>query len=358
MTHAGAGKGLFSGILQTDLSSSYTSGEVCIKRFGQGILPVPESSTYIRLDNPDVPIAYSESLSTDTTNNMGYLCCCNNYNFSAFHVSEGGSLLDMTVLDNRGVVITLYLDKALFLDGLIKVSHLIGRTNDHVIWLLLVDSPRSRSHGRLNGEQRLVLFILYLDLPDCLMCRNFILRYDCGNIVAVEANPCIEQFPVCNILMLLDSGPGVPCCGELDVRNIKTGDDINDTRYLPGLFKVKGKDKPVCYGAVHDFCEKGVRAYQIASIFCLTRDFFFRINSVQGFSDYFHCFSPSSEKPIIHLVFILLLYKSFGYSRKGQPSSVADVLFISLIIQQIATYSRKKPKMYRLPQLFWRAQRW
>ena len=250
MTNASARKCLFPSVLQTDLPSSYPSGEVCVQRLGQGILTVTKSPSEIWLDDPDVTITDPKGLRADTSDKMGDLGCSDHYYLSIFHVGKGGGFLNMTVLDNGGIVVAFDLDKALFLDGLVKGSHFIGGADYHVVRPFFVDGHGARGQGFIDREYGLILVVDDLNLSGSLMCSDFIFCYDSGNIVAVETNTRIEEFPVSNVLMFLYSGPRVPCSGELNIRHVKTGDNIDDTGDLPSLFQVKRQDKAICDGAV------------------------------------------------------------------------------------------------------------
>ena len=79
-------------------------GQKGIQRFIENVLLISETSADIRLDDTYIAPRDSQCLADDTADDMRDLCGSHYYDPALFHVSIGNWILDMTVLDDRGLI--------------------------------------------------------------------------------------------------------------------------------------------------------------------------------------------------------------------------------------------------------------
>lgn len=104
MTGPGVAESFFSADIQFDWSAANLRGQKGIQRFIENVLLISETSADIRLDDTYIASRDSQCLADDTADDMRDLCGSHYYDPALFHVSIGNWILDMTVLDDRGLI--------------------------------------------------------------------------------------------------------------------------------------------------------------------------------------------------------------------------------------------------------------
>ena len=120
-----------------------------------------------------------------------------------------------------------------FLKGIVLLPHSHVAMNYHIV----LPKIRMKRLGSLrqclfHGGHNRVLLVLHLQKTKSLVTGNFIFRDNASNIVSVNTNSLIQKLSVTDILVGFLHRPGVSCCRELNIRHIKTGKNLHDSRYL------------------------------------------------------------------------------------------------------------------------------
>ena len=120
-----------------------------------------------------------------------------------------------------------------FLKGIVLLSHGHVAMNDNIVLTKIrVKRLCSFRQGLLHGGHNRVLLVFHLQKTKSLVTGHFIFRNDAGNIISVNPDSLIQKLSVTDILVGFLYRPGVSCCGELDIRHIKAGKNLYDSRYL------------------------------------------------------------------------------------------------------------------------------
>ena len=232
MAYAGTPKGFLPGYLHPHAAPSHLGGKECVQRFIEHILLVAKAASDIRLDNTDPAHGQPQGLADDAAHNMGNLGGCGDNDAVLFHIGKGYRCLNMAGLHALGPVIPVDYHQPFLFHRLLKgaLSHGKGRVCNHIAWFFLMKPCCPFCHGCFHGQQRFILLILHLDQAGRPGSGNLILCNHGSNVIAVYPDPGIEQLPVSNVLVGCLHRPWMAWSGELDIRHIKTCDNLHNPR--------------------------------------------------------------------------------------------------------------------------------
>ena len=130
-------------------------------------------------------------------------------------------------------------------------------------------------HGGHHG----ILLIFHLQKTKSLVAGNFIFRNNAGDVISVNPDSLIQKLSVTDILVGFLYRPGVSCCGELNIRHIKAGKNLYDSRYLLRLTGINALYQTISDGGMVNLTVQNILRLQVRSILCFACDFSIGINT-------------------------------------------------------------------------------
>ena len=239
-------KGLLPGAVHADAPAVHLGRAPGAQGLIQSVLLVAEAAADVGLHHPDVRPRAAQGLAHDPADDMGDLGGGHHHHPAVFLIGVAAVVLNMAVLDGRGIIPPLHLDEPRLLNdgGVVALPHV--RVLEDISGIILVELGRVRLHGLLNVQHEGQLLVLHLQCPDALHGRHLVLRNDHGHIVAVVADMAVQQVAVRHILMTGVHGPGVARRGKGNIRYVKTGQHLHHAvdglrrRCIHGLHEAVG----------------------------------------------------------------------------------------------------------------------
>ena len=132
---------------------------------------------------------------------MGDLGRSDNHDPSLLHISITDRILNMTVLNRRCLIPALHLHKTRFLNSFRVISIPDRRVSENIVRVFLMNLRRSILHRLMYVQDKRQLFILYLQCPQSLGRRHFVLRNNSSHIISVISDMPLQKQTVRHILM-------------------------------------------------------------------------------------------------------------------------------------------------------------
>ena len=160
---------------------------------------------------------------------MGDLGGGDDDDFVPFLFGIADEVLDVAVLNRRGLVPALDLDQAGLLNRLLIVTQTgLGVLQD-IVRELLMQLRRALFHRFLHVQHKGVFLILHFDQPQGLSRRDLVLRDDGGDVVPVETDAVRQDQPVRHVLMGRVRGPGMARRRKIVLLlQVEAGQDLHD----------------------------------------------------------------------------------------------------------------------------------
>ena len=228
VTHTVGDEGLFTRAVDTDTASADLRRAPRAERLIQCVLLIAESASDIRFDDTDIAPRSAQCLTDDTPYDMGDLCGCDHDDTAILFISEAAVVLDMAVLDGRGLIPAFDLDEACFLYRALIITDTGHRMLQDIVRELFVQLRRAVLHRFLSVQHKGKLLILYREGAHALYGGDFVIGDDDGNVVAPVADVGVQQLSVRDVLMPRVHRPRVSRGGEGDVRHVKAGQHFDD----------------------------------------------------------------------------------------------------------------------------------
>ena len=214
----------------------------------------------------DIAPGDTQRLAANPAADVGNLRRGDDGDSAVFHIGKADMGLDMTVLHHRGVIPAVDLDQTRLLDCFLEMLIVDPRVGQNVIRMLVVDGMLCLADGFLHIQNKRVFLILDLYSPHALHCRDFVLRDDDGNIVTIIPDMGVEQLPIRRVTMTGVQRPGVARRGELNIRDIKTGDNLDHTGDTLRLGGVNVLYHTMGNGRVNNLCNQGILRDPVSTV--------------------------------------------------------------------------------------------
>ena len=147
MTGSGIGKGLLTGKLDLYRASANLHGKKSIQRLVKHFLLISKAAAYIWLNDTHLSPWDSQCLTNYTADNVRYLCGRNHNNSSLFHICIRNIILNVTVLNNRGLIASVDLYSSI-LQSLIHITDSKAGTRKNIILLIKMNGMLTSPHRK------------------------------------------------------------------------------------------------------------------------------------------------------------------------------------------------------------------
>ena len=264
-------KGFLPGAVDFHQLTTQLGGQPGAQGLIEGVLLVAEAAADVGLDNPDLPPGEAQGLAADPADDVGDLGGGGDNDPPPLHVGGTDMVLNVAVLDGRGIIPALYLDEArLLAGGLVAAVPDLG-VAQHVAGIVFVELGRIGSHGLLHVQHKGEFLIVYLHQPGGLGSGHLIPGHHNGDIVAVKAHMAGQQQPVGHILMVGVRGPGVPGGREIVLRHVETGENLDHAGDTFRLRRVNRFHQAMGHGGMDQAGGQGIPAAQVIGVFRTAR---------------------------------------------------------------------------------------
>ena len=149
-------------------------------------------------------------------------------------IRKGNRQFNMAVLYTLGIIRLIHQNKSLFFHSFIKAFITQGERCmfQNIIRHIVMHSHGSLRHGICHIHQYRVFLIMYFHKSCCLNSCNLIFCNDSCHVISIITDPLIQKTPVLNILMRRLHRPRMPRRTKINLRHIKTGNNLYNPRYF------------------------------------------------------------------------------------------------------------------------------